>query len=167
LHQEQQNIEGRLATSRARAQAISPMEHGAPARATRAAAAALANERLAPELRSSAYRARIGAGQGSPFARRITGGPTESARNELAQTRAHTVRVAQTPPERRAPIAPPRKRSVVGKVTRPSEMRRSGQAGPIGARPPRVRSTTIDHLRHAQHHQAHVPEAPDDGGEQP
>jgi hypothetical protein len=157
LHREQQDIERRLATSRARMQVISPREQGMPAPATRAAAAALANERLAPDLRSSAYRARIGATEGSAFARRITNAATQDARDELAQTRAHAVRVAQTPTERRAPIAPPRKRSVAGKQT---------ERG-IVMRPPRMRSTTIDHLRRARHDQAHMPETHDDEGEQP
>jgi hypothetical protein len=120
LHQEQQTITQRLAANRARLQAIAPREDGTPARATRQAATALANERLAPGLRSTTYAARISAGSGSAFARRITGGPSQNARYELAQTRAHAVRVAQTPPDQRAPVAPvqrARRRSAMDRPT--------------------------------------------------
>jgi hypothetical protein len=145
LHQEQQAIEQRLSANRAR--------HYAPA--TRTAAAALANERLESGLRSPVYAARISAGGGSAFARRIAGAGTQRARDELARTRAHAVRVAQIPPERRAPIAPPRRRSVAGArrdglASRPNPTRPAtdGQGEP--ARPARVRSSTITLLRQRQ-----------------
>jgi hypothetical protein len=164
LHEEQRTIEQRLAIGRARAQAIAPREDGSPAPATRTAAAALANERLEPTLRSSAYAARLSAGSGSAFARRVTGGPTEGARNELAQTRAHAVRVAQTPRDLRAPVAPvrpARPRSMAGKryeegAPRPQAGRATsngqGNAPAMGApaRPSRARSSTIEHLRAQQ-----------------
>ncbi len=106
LHQEQQAIGERLATNRARLQELAPREDGSPSPATRAAASALANERLEPGLRSHQYVARISAGRGSPFARRIAGAGARGARDELARSRAHAVRVAQTPPDQRAPAAP-------------------------------------------------------------
>jgi hypothetical protein len=164
LHQEQRAIEQRLAMSRARTQMIAPREDGSPSPATRAAAAALANERLEPGLRSSAYAARISAGTGSAFARRVTGGPTQDARDELAQTRAHAVRVARIPPDQRAPVAPmrpARPRSAAGRRTmdgspRPQAARATndgqGAAPPQAApaRPSRARSSTIQHLRAQQ-----------------
>jgi hypothetical protein len=164
LHQEQREIEQRLAISRARAQAIAPREDGSPSAATRSAATALANERLEPALRSSAYAARISAGTGSAFARRITGGPSEGARNELAQTRAHAVRVAQTPPDQRAPVAAvrlARPRSAAGRRVGDGSPRSAGsrprrdeqgdvapQAAP--PRPSRACSSTIEHMRAQQ-----------------
>jgi hypothetical protein len=165
LHQEQQDIQQRLAIGRARAQAITPREDGSPSAATRSAAAALANERLEPALRSSAYAARISAGTGSAFARRITGGPTEGARNELARTRAHAVRVAQTSPDQRAPIAAVRAarprsaagrrsgdgspRSAVGRLPRKEQGNTAPQAA-APARPARARSSTIEYMRAQQ-----------------
>jgi hypothetical protein len=152
LHQEQRDIEQRLAVSRARMQVIAPREDGSPAPATRAAAAALANERLAPELRSSAYRARSSASTGSAFARRIAGGPTGDARDELARTRAHAVRVAQTPPDQRAPVRPARPRSAAGRRLLDGASRDSqgNPPAPAAARPSRARSSTIQHLRAQQ-----------------
>ncbi len=164
LHQEQRTTEQRLAMSRARTQMIARREDGSPSPATRAAATALANERLEPGLRSSAYAARISAGTGSAFVRRVTGGPTQGARDELAQTRARAVRVAQMPPDQRAPVAPmrpARPRSIAGKRTgdgapqsrapRPASTGQGAappQAAP--ARPSRVRSSTIQQLRTQQ-----------------
>jgi hypothetical protein len=164
LHREQRDLEQRLASSRARLHAIAVREDGSPSPTTRSAAAALANERLAPSLRSSAYAARISAGNGSVFAQRVTGGPTQAARNELAQTRAHAARVAQTPPEQRAPLAPvrpARPRSAAGRRTgdgspRPPVVRSSsheqGNSTPQSApaQPSRARSSTIQHLRAQQ-----------------
>jgi hypothetical protein len=157
LHQEQREIDQRLAVSRARMQAIAPRDDGSPAPATRAAAAALANERLAPELRSSAYRARSSAGTGSAFARRIAGGPTSDARDELARTRAHAVRVAQTPPDQRAPVTPvrpARPRSAAGRrlVDGASRATSDSQGSPPtqAARPSHARFSTIQHLRTQQ-----------------
>jgi hypothetical protein len=124
--------------------------------ATRAAAAALANERLAPDLRSRDYAVRFGAAGGSSFARRITGAATQGARDELAQTRAYAVRVAQTPPDRRPPVAPARRRSAAGKridgpVLHPVN---GGQGnGPVPdapARSSRAPSSTILQLRRRQ-----------------
>jgi hypothetical protein len=159
LHHEQREIEQRLANSRARIQAIAPREDGSPSPATRAAAVALANERLEPALRSSAYAARSSAGAGSAFARRIASGPTSDARDELARTRAHAVRVARAPADQRAPVAavrPARPRSAAGRrsgdgAPRPTsdgQVNVPTQAAP--ARPLRVRSSTIQHLRAQQ-----------------
>jgi hypothetical protein len=159
LHQEQRDIEQRLAVSRARMQAIAPREDGSPSPTTRAAAAALANERLAPALRSSAYAARASASAGSAFARRIAGGPTGEARDELAKTRAHAVKVAQTPRDQRAPVAPvrpARPRSAAGRrlVDGAPHPTTDGQVNPPAqmaqARPSRARSSTIQHLRAQQ-----------------
>jgi hypothetical protein len=159
LHQEQQAIGERLTTNRARLQEIAPREDGSPAPAARAAASTLANERLEPGLRSHRHAARISAGRGSLFARRIAGGPTDGARDELARTRAHAVRVAQTPADQRAPSAPMRPArpgSAAGKrrdtrISRPGlsspTMQTSVEQSGEPARPSRARSSTIALLR--------------------
>jgi hypothetical protein len=145
--------------NRARLQALTPPQtpqgdlHYAPA--TRTAAAALANERLDSDLRSPTYAARISTGGGSTFARRIAGAGTQAARDELAKTRAHAVRVAQMSPERRAPITPPRRRNAAsqrkdGLAPRPDPVRPATGGQGATARPARVRSSTIALLRQRQ-----------------
>jgi len=111
LHREQQELSQRLATNRARLHVITPKEEGSPALATRRAAAALANERLPQSLRSRDYALRHGtAASASTFVKKVSGAPTQDARDELARSRAVTVKAAQTPAERRAPIAGVRRR---------------------------------------------------------
>ncbi|HEX9373231.1 MAG TPA: hypothetical protein VF897_19615, partial [Roseiflexaceae bacterium] len=88
LHGEQQAIERRLATNRARVQLITPGDDRQHAPATRAAAAALANERLPQNLRAAPYALRHGNDQASPFVKKIVGAGTQGARDELAHARA-------------------------------------------------------------------------------
>jgi hypothetical protein len=160
LHREQQELSERLMTNRARLQAITPREEGAPALATRQAAAALANERLPISLRSRSYALRHGtAPAASPFIKRIAGAPTQGAQDELAQSRAVAVKTAQTPVGRRPPIAAQRRRSDAGKrkqagVPRSTPDGASSNGNGLGhpgssepARPSRARSQTIAMLR--------------------
>src|SRR5205085_8619248 len=124
-------------------------------RITRASAAALANERLSQELRSRDYALRHGAARSSAFVKRIANAPTQDARDDLAKTRAHAVRMAQTPADRRPPVAPTRRRqSEAGKrkdaAPRPTtdggaSSSRSTENEPT--RPSRARSETIAKLR--------------------
>ena len=84
------------------------------------------------------------------------------ARDELARSRAVTVKAAQTPPERRPPIAAVRRRSEVGQRKQgapprsaadgaPSNMNgRSERSNGEPARPSRARSSTIAALRARQ-----------------
>jgi hypothetical protein len=152
LHDEQQAIERRLAANRARLQLITPGEDRQYAPATRAAAAALANERLPQQLRSGRYALRHGADQASPFVRGIADASTQDARDELAHSRAVAVTAAQTPADARPPIAPARRRSNAGPYRR-AEKRRSEGTRPANdhaaeaARPSRARSQTIAMLR--------------------
>jgi len=152
LHDEHQAIERRLAANRARLQLITPGEDRQYTPATRAAAAALANERLPQQLRSGRYALRHGADQTSPFVRGIVGASTQDARNELAHSRAVAVRAAQTPADARPPIAPARRRGNTQSYRR-VEKRRSEGTGPAPnqgdqpARPSRARSQTIAMLR--------------------
>jgi hypothetical protein len=111
LHEEEHAITTRLAHNRARVQALAPVEDGRPSRATRAAAAALANDRLPQPLRSRDYALRYGAAGSTPFVQTLANTPTQDGRDELARSRAYTVQVAQTPPEQRAPIASARRRN--------------------------------------------------------
>jgi hypothetical protein len=152
LHAEQQQIERRLAANRARLQQITPGEGRSAAPATRAAAAALANERLPQILRAAPYALRHGADSASPFARRIAGAPTQDARDELARSRAVAVTAAQTPANVRPPIAPARRRND-GIRYRRADMHRADQSIPApdqageATRPSRARSQTIAMLR--------------------
>ena len=80
LHQEHGELTQRLATSRTRLAALTPAEGQQLPRATRQAAAALANERLPQELRGAPYALRHGAANRSAFVRRITDAGTHEAR---------------------------------------------------------------------------------------
>jgi hypothetical protein len=152
LHAEQQQIEHRLAANRARLHQLTPGEDRQHAPATRAAAAALANERLPQGLRAAPYALRHGADSASPVVRRIAGAPTQDARDELARSRAVAVTAAQTPANVRPPIAPARRRND-GVRYRRADMRRTDRltAAPDqtgeAARPSRARSQTIAMLR--------------------
>jgi hypothetical protein len=152
LHDEQQQIEQRLTSSRARLQLLTPGEGHRHAPATRAAAAALANERLPQSLRTAPYALRHGTDTGSPFVRRIAGAPTQDARDELARSRAVAVKTAQTPADKRPPIVPAGRRGE-GTRYRRSGTHRSDQREPgtnepgEAARPSRARSQTIAMLR--------------------
>jgi hypothetical protein len=144
LHQEHGELTQRLATSRTRLVALTPADGQQIPRATRQAAAALANERLPQELRAAPYALRHGAANRSAFVRRITDAGTHEARGELARARATGARMAATPTDQRPPIAPPRKRSTAG-------VPRSQQAlTPETSRPSRAPSSTIARLRKQQ-----------------
>lgn len=157
LYDEQQQIERRLTTSRARLQQITPGEGQRHAPATRVAAAALANERLPQGLRAAPYALRHGAASASPFAQRIAGAPTQDARDELARSRAVAVQAAQTPPDRRPPISAQRGHGQ-GTRYRRADTRRPDQTVPAAgqpgeaARPSRARSQTIAMLRARRRH---------------
>lgn len=151
LHDAQRQIEQRLTMSRTRLQQLTPGEGQRHAPATRAAAAALANERLPQALRGAPYALRHGTDSGSPFVRRIAGAPTQEARDELARSRAVAVQTAQTPADKRPPIVPEGRRGGRAHYRR-SDSRseqpvvtadHSGEA----ARPSRARSQTIAMLR--------------------
>lgn len=152
LHDEQRQIERRLMASRARLQLLIPGEGQRHAPATRAAAAALANERLPQPLRAAPYALRHGPDTGSPFVRRIAGAPTQDARDELARSRAVAVQTAQTPVDKRPPIVPEGRRGE-GTRYRRANTRRSDQSVAMtdqpgeAARPSRARSQTIALLR--------------------
>src|SRR5436853_1784933 len=96
LHREQHELTTRLEQNRARLELLTPKDGEHTPRITRASAAALANERLPQELRSRDYALRHGADRSSAFVRRIANAPTQDARDDLAKTRAHAVRMAQT-----------------------------------------------------------------------
>jgi hypothetical protein len=145
LHAEHQQIERRLLASRARLQLLTPGEGQRHAPATRAAAAALANERLPQSLRAAPYALRHSADADSSFARRIAGAPTQDARDELARSRAVAVQTAQTPADKRPPIVGQRRRGEGARYRR-AEAGRPGQPGEA-ARPSRARSQTIAMLR--------------------
>jgi hypothetical protein len=144
LHQEHGELSQRLATSRTRLATLAPAEGQQIPRATRQAAAALANERLPQELRSVPYQVRHSAAKRSAFVRRMTDAGTHEARGELARPRATGARSAATPADQRPPIAPARKRSTAG-VSRPQQA-----ATPEPSRPSRAPSTTIARLRQKQ-----------------
>jgi hypothetical protein len=152
LHDEQQQIERRLTTSRARLQQLTPGEDQRHAPATRAAAAALANERLPQALRAAPYALRHGTASASPFVRRTAGAPTQDARDELARSRAVAVKTAQTTADRRPPIVPAGRRGESTRYRR-ANTRRSDQTARAteqlgeAARPSRARSQTIAMLR--------------------
>ena len=167
LSAEQQELDARLARNQARLAGIAPTDSGRPSRATRAAAAALANERLPQELRSRDYALRERApAQGSPLIRRVMRAPTDGARQELAQAGAAAVQAAQTPAARRPSIDPARRKRGVrqtsgARSTQPTQDDASAQGQAHGradddAPPPsRVRSETIARLRarrRAEHH---------------
>jgi hypothetical protein len=152
LHAEPRQIERRLAQSRARLQQITPGEGLRHAPATRAAAAALANERLPQALRAAPYALRHSTDSASPFARRTAGAPTQDARDELARSRAVAVQTAQTPADKRPPIVGQRRRGEGARYRR-AVAGRPGQSGPAvrqpgeAVRPSRARSQTIAMLR--------------------
>ncbi len=152
LHDEQRQVERRLLASRARLEQITPGEGQRHAPATRAAAAAPANERLPQSLRASPYALRHGTDSGSPFVRRIAGAPTQDARDELARSRAVAVQTAQKPADKRPPIVGQRRRGA-GTRYRRAAMDRPDQTvvttGERGdpARSSRARSQTIAMLR--------------------
>jgi hypothetical protein len=157
LDDEQRQIERRLMSSRARLQLLTPGEGQRHAPATRAAAAALANERLPQSLRSAPYALRHGADTGSPFVRRIAGAPTQDARDDLARSRAVAVQAAQTPADKRPPIVRAGSRGEGRRYRRAATGRpqqsvlmsdQSGEPAP----PSRARSQTIAMLR-ARHRQ--------------
>lgn len=151
LHDEQQQIERRLTSSRARLQLLTPGEGQRHAPATRAGAAALANERLPQALRAAPYALRHGTDSASPFARRIASAPTQDARDELARSRAVAVQAAQTPADKRPPIVSARRRGEPARYRR-ADTRRSDTV-PVtdqpgeAVRPSRARSQTIAMLR--------------------
>ncbi len=152
LHDEQRQLEQRLATSRARLQALTPGAGQQHAAATRAAAAALANERLPQSLRAAPYALRHGADSASPFVRRIAGAPTQDARDELARSRAVAVSAAQTPAERRPPLVPAGQRGTGRRyrraaADRPEQTEAFTKQPSATARPSRARSQTIAMLR--------------------
>lgn len=143
MHREHQEIALRLEQRRARLRAILPAQAGRPTPTTRAAAAALANERLPQALRSPAYALRFGTADASPFVRRVAGAPSQDARDELAQTRARTVTLAQTRAKLRPPLTarrPAAKGRVSSNPTPPTQ-------DALPAHPSRARSQTIALLR--------------------
>jgi hypothetical protein len=152
LHQEHTELTQRLATSRARLAALTPVEGEQLPRATREAATALANERLPQELRSTPYAMRHGAAKGSAFVQRIAGAGAQGARDELARARATGVRMAATPTDGRPPIAQLRKRGTADRSRRDQASRGDVEhpADRPVARRSRAPSSTIARLRKHQ-----------------
>lgn len=149
LHGEHTELTGRLATNRARLTALTPHQGEQTPRATRAAATALANERLPLELRSRPYATRHGAAMDSAFVQRIAEAGTQPARDELARARATGARMAATPANQRPPIA----RLKHGSTERLKGAERSGSEQPAArqnARPSRAPSSTIAKVRQRQ-----------------
>ena len=157
LHREHAELSARLTASRARLAALTPEPGEQLPRATRQAAAALANERLPQELRSAPYAVRHGAARESAFVRRIADAGTQDARDELARARATGARIAALPADQRPPIAPPRRRSTAGRLRREQAVRRAGDGAadtPVPQTsdgtedpPSRSPSSTMAHLR--------------------
>jgi hypothetical protein len=151
-HQEHAELVQRLAASKSRLAALTPLEGEQLPRATREAASALANERLPQELRSAPYAIRHGAAKGSAFVRRIAEGGTQGARDQLARARATGARMAATPADRRPPIARLRKRGTADRSRRDQASRGAVEhpEDRPAARPSRAPSSTIARLRRRQ-----------------
>jgi len=167
LHQEHTELTQRLAASRTRLAALTPLEGQQFPRATREAATALANERLPQQLRSTPYAMRHGAAKGSAFVQRIAQAGTQGGRDELARARATGARMAATPADKRPPIAPLRKR---GTADRSRRDQASGgdvehPADRSAARRSRAPSSTIARLRQRQIDAARNPPLPRDDQE--
>jgi hypothetical protein len=150
LHREEREIGERLTRSRARLQALSPLGDGRPSRASRVAAAALTNERLPQELRSRDYALRQGASGTTPFVRKLANTGTQDAHDELARSRAHAVRLAQTPPDQRPPVEAPPRQGRDGSRRKKGAPRLSRDSDAVSgklARRSRAPSETIEQLR--------------------
>ncbi len=146
LHAEQAAIEGRLTAGRARLRQITPPKGREQASATRAAAAALANQRLPEPLRAT---------------RPTQSSPAQDARAELARSRAAARLAAETPERKRPKIS-----DVRGGQYRRTDARKP-EPGPVepavaGTRPSRAHSQTIALLRARREH--HSPDE-DQGGQ--
>ncbi len=149
-HAEQAAIEGRLTAGRARLRQITPPKGREHASATRAAAAALANERLPEPLRAT-----------RPVQQASTQNARQDAQAELARSRAAARLTAETPERKRPKIS-----DVRGGQYRRAEARKQ-EPNPIapavaGTRPSRAHSQTIALLRARKEH--HSPDE-DQGGQ--